>query len=87
MNMKKKVSKSKNGILKANLKKYLHSRGTGGLYGLTISHDDFVDEMIKVIRVSRRNKNWEPKKEKKLYDEILWGNGKVWCNGKVIGNS
>ncbi len=61
--------------LKENLEKYLNSKVTaGGLYGLTISNDSFIPDMIKVIKLSEENKDWNPPKSKwKWGDDNLFG--------------
>lgn len=54
--------------LKANLKKFLFSKlHAGGLYGLTISDENFIPELIQVINLSANHKRWDkPVEEEEL---------------------
>lgn len=52
-------------LLKRNLQNYLDSKVTaGGLYGLTISDESFVDGLVDIIKLSGQNKKFKIKKEK-----------------------
>lgn len=52
-------------LLHKNISEYLRSRITGGLYGLTIGDETFVDGIIKAITVSLKKEKWQapPKEE------------------------
>jgi len=54
----------KQDLLKSNITKYLDSKCTaGGLYGLTISNESFVDDLIKVIALTRAGGTFELPKD------------------------
>jgi hypothetical protein len=64
---------TKEELLKSNIEKYLNSKSTGGLYGLTIRNDGFLDELIEVIKMSENNKLFKEKEPKDIGDKFARG--------------
>ncbi len=62
-----------NKLLKSNIKKYLESKThPGGLYGLTIRDEDFIPGLMKIIKLSSDNKEWNlPKKDKEKHFDLF----------------
>lgn len=53
-----------NELLKENFEKYLNSKlHAGGLYGLTISDEDFIPGLVEMVEMSESGKKFDPPAE------------------------
>ena len=59
-------------LLHQNILKYLNSKSTGGLYGLTIKNEDFIDGLMNTIELALNGKNIKIPKDN-IDEDFLFG--------------